>query len=93
MLMKTFLAYVNIDKIHGKPKIVLTSHKFIKMVLVASIDPLLATILTIKILYYFPTHLKGANIMIFLIFTFWKNNSPIFTILASFMNSNGVLGS
>lgn len=68
--MKTFLAYANIDKMHGKPKIVLTSHKFSKMVLVASIDPLLATILTIIILNYFPTHLKGANIMIFLIYTF-----------------------
>jgi hypothetical protein len=38
--------------------------------LVASIDPLLASILAIRVWYSFPTHFKVANMLIHLIFTF-----------------------
>ncbi len=78
--MKTSLTYANfmkaltgskIGNTHGKPKIVPTSHKFTKWLpLVASIDPLLASILAIRVWYSFPTHFKVANMLIHLIFTF-----------------------
>ncbi len=79
----------NISKIHAKPKIVSTSHRFTKLVLVASTDPLWVVILTIKVLSSFPTHFKGVNIVIQLIvFKFQKNFRPfVSTILASFLDS------
>lgn len=65
-------------KIHGTPKIKPMWHKFNKFDLENSIEPRLATMLAIKVLYSFPTCFKGCIVFIHLIFTFWRTLNPSF---------------
>lgn len=84
---KTSLAYANFIKVltcsnigntHGKHKIVSTSHKFIKLTFIVSANPLLGAILIIKGLYSFLTCFNSANVLIHIVFTFWKNYRYLF---------------
>jgi hypothetical protein len=67
----------NIGNVDGKPEIVSTSHKLTILTLFTLIDPLLITILTIRVLDFFSTHFKGPNMLIHLVFTHFEKNSNL----------------